>query len=124
MMKKLLAFYRAYILEIWFTAAFSGLVLLMRLLNIPCFFKAITGIHCISCGLTRAVLSMLSGDFSAAFYYHPLFWSVPIIWLVFFFHKKFSAKALVVFSAVVFAAFAAVYIARMFFIPGSLIYIK
>lgn len=124
MMKKLSVFLRAYAFEILFTVLFAAAVLVMRLSGIACFFKAITGIHCISCGLTRAVLSMLAGDFSAAFYYHPLFWSVPIIWLVFFFHKKFSAKALVVFSAVVFAAFAAVYIARMFFIPGSLIYIK
>ncbi|MBO6262656.1 MAG: DUF2752 domain-containing protein [Clostridia bacterium] len=37
-----------------------------------CVFNATAGIHCPTCGATRAVYSMLSGDFKSAFYYHAL----------------------------------------------------
>lgn len=32
-----------------------------------------TGLHCISCGATRATLALLRGDFITAVYYNPLY---------------------------------------------------
>jgi succinate-acetate transporter protein len=36
-----------------------------------CPFKAITGIPCPGCGMTRAILSMTKGDFHGAFAFNP-----------------------------------------------------
>jgi len=36
-----------------------------------CPFKALTGIPCPGCGMTRALISMAKGDFHAAFGYNP-----------------------------------------------------
>jgi hypothetical protein len=38
-----------------------------------CPFKALTGIDCPACGVTRAFLCAIQGDFVTAFNYHPLF---------------------------------------------------
>lgn len=122
-MKKLTAFYKSYIIEIRMTAAVAAGVCIMRLLDISCLFKAVTGIDCMSCGMTRAYISLLSGDIKAAFYYHPLFWTVPFIYLVLFFRRKFRPIIFNIIIAAVFLLFSAVYAARMFFMPGSLIYI-
>jgi hypothetical protein len=37
-----------------------------------CPFRALTGINCAFCGMTRATLAMGRGDWSAAFVLHPL----------------------------------------------------
>lgn len=47
-------------------------------LNSFCFFKATSGIPCPGCGMTRAFLSLLSGDVTQAFYWHPL-WPMVIL---------------------------------------------
>ena len=47
--------------------------------GLPCPIKCVTGISCAGCGMTRAVLSAIGGDFSGAFYYHPLWFSLPIV---------------------------------------------
>lgn len=59
-------------------------VFLMYLLKIPCIFKAVTGLECLGCGMTRAVLSALEFDFKSAFSYHIMFWSVPLFVLLIF----------------------------------------
>ena len=40
-----------------------------------CLLLAWTGIPCPTCGMTRATYCMISGRFSEAFEYHPLFWA-------------------------------------------------
>lgn len=44
-----------------------------------CIFKAVTGLPCPGCGMTRAFLHLFRGDLEGAFYYHPLFWMVPLL---------------------------------------------
>ena len=44
-----------------------------------CLFINIFGIPCPACGMTRAYMSLAHLDIRGAFYYHPLFWSVPFI---------------------------------------------
>lgn len=38
----------------------------------PCAFKALTGLHCIGCGLTRALHALVHGDIAGAFAMNPL----------------------------------------------------
>ena len=38
----------------------------------PCMFKAFTGLHCIGCGLTRALHALVHGDIAGAFAMNPL----------------------------------------------------
>ena len=38
-----------------------------------CFILRITGVPCPTCGITRAILCLITGRFSKAFEYHPLF---------------------------------------------------
>lgn len=54
-----------------------------------CIFKMFTGIPCPSCGMTRSYGALLHGDFTGAFFYHPLF-LIPILIFVFYILKDFS----------------------------------
>jgi len=38
----------------------------------PCLVKAVTGLPCPSCGLTRSGLALGHGDWPAAIHFHPL----------------------------------------------------
>lgn len=42
-------------------------------IGVPCVFYKLTGLLCPGCGNTRAVLSVVKGDISAAFSYNALF---------------------------------------------------
>lgn len=44
-----------------------------------CVFRTLTGIPCPGCGMTRALLALLSWDLSGALYYHPLFFVPPLM---------------------------------------------
>ena len=48
-------------------------------LELTCLIKAVFGISCPGCGMTRAYLSLLRLDIAAAFRYNPMFWSIPIL---------------------------------------------
>lgn len=55
--------------------------------NAQCQLKELTGMPCPGCGMTRAVLCLLSLDFSGAFAWHPLVFYPPLVafllWLQF-----------------------------------------
>lgn len=57
-----------------------------------CIFKAIFGIPCPSCGMSRAWIEILNNNYKLAFHYHPLFWIVPVIVFLFLFKEKISNK--------------------------------
>jgi hypothetical protein len=48
--------------------------------NMPlCPMAGILGVPCPGCGLTRASLALVHGDFARAFHFHPLvFWVLPV----------------------------------------------
>lgn len=56
--------------------AVLGLLALDVLFGCP--FKRIFGLPCPGCGLTRAWLCFLSGDWGQAIRYHPLFLPTPL----------------------------------------------
>lgn len=62
--------------------------LALYLLDIGCVFRLMTGIPCPGCGMTRAWLAALRLDFAAAFAYHPLFWAVPIAFVLAFVREE------------------------------------
>ena len=69
-------------------AAVVAAVIILWLFKVPCIFKALFDIECIGCGMTRAFLSAMKLDFVSAFYYHKMFWSLPILALYFLFDGK------------------------------------
>ena len=52
-------------------------IIILKLFSLDCIIKAVIGMPCPTCGITRSVISMFKLDFKQAFYYHPL--SIPII---------------------------------------------
>jgi hypothetical protein len=60
-------------------ATWGSLAMLLLVSHLPpdgagipvCFFRAVTGLPCPGCGLTRAFSSLLQGRAEAAFAYHP-----------------------------------------------------
>ncbi len=63
------------------TAAYILLVAVLYYFNIPCLFKHFSGIECFGCGMTRAAMSVIKLNFKEAFAFHPMFWSVPILYV-------------------------------------------
>lgn len=53
-----------------------------------CRFRAWTGLDCPSCGLTRAFVSIVHGDFAAALRFNPV---SPLVFLAFLFQIPFRA---------------------------------
>ena len=65
--------------------------LALYLLDIGGVFRLLTGIPCPGCGMTRAWLAALRLDFAAAFAYHPLFWAVPIAFVLAFVREEMAS---------------------------------
>lgn len=57
-----------------------------------CPFRNLTGFPCPGCGMTRAWFAFLRLDILAAFRYHPMFWSVPVLLAYCFFDGQLCSK--------------------------------
>lgn len=64
-----------------FLFSFIVLMIILIILDAGCPFRNTFGIICPSCGMTRAVLALFQLDFIGAFYYHPLVYALPIVFL-------------------------------------------
>lgn len=63
--------------------------------DLPCLIRSVTGFECLTCGMSRAWVSAFRLDFSKAFSYHPMFWSVPVfVFFLFYDCEPFKSKAL------------------------------
>lgn len=62
------------------TALCAGILGICWALQVPCLYKTFLHIPCPGCGMTRAWLSLLRGDIAGAFAFHPLFWSIPLLY--------------------------------------------
>ena len=78
-----------------------------------CLFRRITGLPCLTCGMGRAWLCALRLDFVRAFFWHPLFWTLPLLVLLFLFCNRLPKKAVVAAAAILAVLFAGTYIVRM-----------
>lgn len=61
-------------------------------LKLPCIPRAITGVICPGCGLSRAWFAALRLDLMAAFSYHPMFWSIPVLALFILYDGRLFRK--------------------------------
>lgn len=86
----------------------------LKILNISCPIKFLTGISCAGCGMTRAYLSLIQGNIKEAFTYHPLFWTVPIAIIVYIVKDRLPKKVLYGLIGICITAFMVCYIIRMF----------
>lgn len=50
-----------------------------------CIILSLTGIRCLGCGMTNALISAIQLDFRQAFLHHSMFWSVPVLYICFLF---------------------------------------
>ncbi len=57
-------------------------------LGVTCPIKFLTGISCAGCGMSRAWLAIIRGDFAAAFSFHPLFWLPCAAVMLYVFRRK------------------------------------
>ena len=57
-----------------------------------CPFRNLTGMPCPGCGMTRAWFALLRLNILAAFRYHPMFWSVPVLMAYCFFDGRLFRK--------------------------------
>lgn len=97
-------------------SAIAAIVLLyasFSLFGINCPIKYVTGVSCAGCGMTRAWLHILRLDLGAAFHFHPLFWTVPVVMVLFFLRGRFP-RLFQVAAGVVAVLFLVVYFVRMF----------
>lgn len=67
------------------TLAFCLLILILWIDQTPCPVKYFTGIPCPCCYITRGLISAFRLDFVTAWNYHPMFWSVPVLYLFYLF---------------------------------------
>lgn len=101
-----------------------GLVTLwMTMTDIGCPIKALTGISCAGCGMTRALIAAFHLQFNEAFFYHPLFWMCPIIIALYLFWEKISPSVQKLLFYLIIASFCATYILRLFFIENDIVVI-
>ncbi len=85
--------------------------------GIGCPVRFVTGVACPGCGLTRAWIAALHFNLHAALAYHPLFWLVPVVFVLAALHARVESvpahrvtKALLAVAA---AAFLALWLMRL-----------
>ena len=100
-------------------AVAAGLLLLFLVLTGPtCFFYHIFGLPCPGCGVTRALLAAIQGEFSRAWQLHPLF-ALPVLLLLATWFLK-SRRQRLIFWTTAGLAFILVYCIRLYLLfPGS-----
>jgi len=86
----------------------------LHYLGITCPIRFVTGISCPGCGMTRAWLSLVRGDYQQAFAFHPLF-IIPLFFVIFYLFRKHLSKKMknvLLYSGI--SLFLLVYFIRMF----------
>ena len=93
----------------------AAIYFVFHLVGIGCPIKFVSGISCPGCGMTRAWLWALALDFETAFYFHPLFWVVPLFPVLYILRemKKLPKKPYDVCVAIICALFIIVWLVRM-----------
>lgn len=87
--------------KILFTLCYLAAAIVLYQSGIQCVFYRLIGIPCPGCGMTHAVLALLSGHPLLALAKHPMVWSLPILWLYLMtdgalFHCRAANHALII----------------------------
>lgn len=93
-----------------------GLIIIYLILNqfskvtgTICLIRGLIGTPCPSCGITRAIIAVLNGNFIGAFKLHPLFWMPFVIGILIMLNRKYYKQILI--GAII--VFIGVYLVRM-----------
>ncbi len=86
------------------TAVYCCVLGVFWLLDLPCVFVRIFGVECAGCGMSRAIFAALRFDFASAFSYHPMFWTMPILYLYFLYDGKLLGKKQIDYGFLIFCA--------------------
>ena len=66
---------------------------------LPCYTKQVLGFDCPGCGLQRAILLLLNGDFIAAFHMYPaIFTLIPLVLILVlnkFFNLRYADRSII-----------------------------
>jgi len=57
-----------------------------------CVLRSSVGLPCPGCGMTRAYASLLSLDIRGAFFWHPMFWAIPVLFAAWLYQKYIKTK--------------------------------
>ena len=91
-----------------FTYLCAGFVDWLEKRQLPCFYKSVFGVECPGCGMQRAIIALLRGEFIESLRLYPAL--IPTMIMLFFlvvhlfYHLKNGAKILLslfVFNAVI-----------------------
>ncbi len=108
--------------EIGVVLGIVALYLAFFAVGITCPIKFITGVSCPGCGMSRALMNAVKGNFSAAFSYHPMWIILPITaFLLIFFKVKKKVTAFNITIGVFSALMLSVYIYRLFFLSQDVV---
>lgn len=102
---------------------FVLLYFIFVVLALPCPILFATGISCPGCGMTRACIHAVRFDFRTAFFYHPLWWTLPVaaIFFILYQSKRISYKVYQRFLKIFAAVFLITYGIRLLFFQSSVI---
>lgn len=89
------------------------IIFFFYIFDIFCLFRAVTGVPCPSCGMTRAWFAAAQLDFQSAFQYHPLFLLAPVLLLFLTDVIHWKPKTRTIVLSCLALLFFAVYIVRM-----------
>lgn len=118
--RRMVGIIRKYRAELSLAAALALYCALSYALSVPCPIRYVTGISCPGCGMTRALVSLLSLDFSGALYYHPMiFFIIPAALCYIVFKHRGMSGACRALTAVFIVSMLAVYAYRMLFADAS-----
>ena len=97
--------------------------LILKILNITCPIKRLLGMSCPGCGMTRALFHAIQFKFDKAFYYHPLWFLLPIC-VVILIISHYKKKRKIFYSCMISFSFllVVVYIYRMFNSDNYVVY--
>lgn len=59
---------------------------------LPCLNKQLFGVECLGCGIQRAFLLLIQGDFVAAFKMYPAIYTLLLLAIFGLFHLRFKFK--------------------------------
>ena len=99
-------------------AAFYGV---LHLIGVNCPIRFLTGISCPGCGMTRAWISLLQGNLSAAVSYHPLLFTVVPAVIAVFFRSRIPKRIFSILTWALILLFLAVYLYRMLFSSSDVV---
>lgn len=115
-------FWSKYKAEIIAAVGIILLYLTFFALGITCPIKFITGVSCPGCGMSRACLHAAKFDFKSAFYYHPMWITIPVFAFLLIFFKIKKIKIAFNITLCVFAVMMlCVYVYRLFFLSQSIV---